>query len=572
MKTEAYINKIIVETGLNRNDIKNMVEEKKIELKGLISEEGALFIIAKELGVDIKDESKDLLKDIEINISDITSNMKNITLIGRIKEIYRVHEFNRNDGGIGHVGSFLLHDNSGDIRITLWDEHISIFKENNFDINELVKILNGYAKKGRTGETEIHIGRMGKVILSPDDVDYKKFPKITNEFFSIKNINLNMKSISIEGVIIQIFPIREFTRKDGGSGKVRSLNLLDSSGASIRVTFWNEVTEKTMDLEIDNYISITNLNPRISTLDSKTIELHANNYTTISKKEKKIEIKGDLIERIENLQNKKGIVSFQGVISSCDNLKRITLKSGEEVSLLGFVVSDNSDGIRITLWKEKAEEFLEILKVGTGVLLKNVMVRYSNFSNRNEISLLNNSSIEIIDLKINNIKEIEPQIRERKSNFTGNYTKINEINSSGIFEIKGFIAKELKNITIYEACLNCLKKIDNCTCEEKGNTEYRMIFNIIIDDESETIRTTFIGEKAEELIGEKTDVILKIKETPDFDSFLEKKSADLLGKDIIIKGKAKFSDYSNSYEIMTYAFQDVNVNEELEKLIKEIET
>lgn len=572
MKTEAYINKIIVETGLTRKEIKNLVEEKKIELKGLISEEGALFIIAKELGVDIKDESKDLLKDIEINISDITSNMKNITLIGRIKEIYRVHEFNRNDGGIGHVGSFLLHDNSGDIRITLWDEHISIFKENNFDINELVKILNGYAKKGRTGETEIHIGRMGKVILSPDDVDYKKFPKITNEFFSIKNINLNMKSISIEGVIIQIFPIREFTRKDGGSGKVRSLNLLDSSGASIRVTFWNEDTEKTMDLEIDNYISITNLNPRISTLDSKTIELHANNYTTISKKEKKIEIKGDLIERIENLQNKKGIVSFQGVISSCDNLKRITLKSGEEVSLLGFVVSDNSDGIRITLWKEKAEEFLEILKVGTGVLLKNVMVRYSNFSNRNEISLLNNSSIEIIDLKINNIKEIEPQIRERKSNFTGNYTKINEINSSGIFEIKGFIAKELKNITIYEACLNCLKKIDNCTCEEKGNTEYRMIFNIIIDDESETIRTTFIGEKAEELIGEKTDVILKIKETPDFDSFLEKKSADLLGKDIIIKGKAKFSDYSNSYEIMTYAFQDVNVNEELEKLIKEIET
>ncbi len=572
MKTEAYINKIIVETGLNRNDIKNMVEEKKIELKGLISEEGALFIIAKELGVDIKDESKDLLKDIEINISDITSNMKNITLIGRIKEIYRVHEFNRNDGGTGHVGSFLLHDNSGDIRITLWDEHISIFKENNFDINELVKILNGYAKKGRTGETEIHIGRIGKVILSPDDVDYKKFPKITNELFSIKNINLNMKSISIEGVIIQIFPIREFTRKDGGSGKVRSLNLLDSSGASIRVTFWNEDTEKTMDLEIDNYISITNLNPRISTLDSKTIELHANNYTTISKKEKKIEIKGDLIERIENLQNKKGIVSFQGVISSCDNLKRITLKSGEEVSLLGFVVSDNSDGIRITLWKEKAEEFLEILKVGTGVLLKNVMVRYSNFSNRNEISLLNNSSIEIIDLKINNIKEIEPQIRERKSNFTGNYTKINEINSSGIFEIKGFIAKELKNITIYEACLNCLKKIDNCTCEEKGNTEYRMIFNIIIDDESETIRTTFIGEKAEELIGEKTDVILKIKETPDFDSFLEKKSADLLGKDIIIKGKAKFSDFSNSYEIVAYAFQDINVNEELEKLIKEIET
>ena len=87
MKIEAYISKIIEDTGLTRNEIKTMVEEKKNELKGLISEEGALFIIAKELGVDVKDENKDLLKDIDINIADITPNMKNITLIGRIKQI-----------------------------------------------------------------------------------------------------------------------------------------------------------------------------------------------------------------------------------------------------------------------------------------------------------------------------------------------------------------------------------------------------------------------------------------------------------------------------------------------------
>ena len=77
MKTEVYINKIIEETGLYRNDIKNLIDEKKSDLKGLISEEGALFIIAKELGVDVKDENRELLKDIEINVFDITKNMKN---------------------------------------------------------------------------------------------------------------------------------------------------------------------------------------------------------------------------------------------------------------------------------------------------------------------------------------------------------------------------------------------------------------------------------------------------------------------------------------------------------------
>ena len=572
MKTEVYINKIIGDTGLTRKKIKEMVEEKKVELKGLISEEGALFIIAKELGVNLKDESREILKEIEINISDITPNMKNITLIGRIKEIYRIHEFNNKDGNKGYVGSFLLNDNSGDIRITLWNEHINIFNENNFEKNELVKILNGYAKKGRTGDTEIHLGRMGKLVLSPDDVDYKKYPKIQNEFTSLKDINLNMKSVSIEGSIIQIFPIREFTRKDGESGQVRTLILLDSSGDTIRVTFWNEDTGKLADFEKDDFISLTSLNPRLSSLDSKTIELNAHNYTTITKKEKKFEFKEELIDKIEILQNKNGLVSFQGVISSIDNLKNITLKSGDEVSLLGLIVSDNSDYIRITIWREKAEEFAEILKLGDGVLLKNVMVRYSKFSDRDEISLINDSNIDIIDLKINNIKEVEPQMGARASNFTGVYSKINEIKSSGIFEVKGFIAKELTNITVYEACSTCFKKIDNCTCEEKGNLEHRMIFNVIFDDGSATIRSTFFGDKAEKLIGEKTDVIQTIKETPDFDSFLEKKSADLLGKDIIIKGRAKFSDYSNSYEIIVNDFQNVNVNKELEKLIKEIET
>ena len=122
MKTEIYVNKIIEDTGLTRKEIQSLIEDKKNELKGLISDEGALFIIAKELGVDIKNENKDLLKDIEINISDITQNMKNLTVNGRIKEVYNVNSFNKNDGSKGFVGSFLLNDTTGDARIVLWDE------------------------------------------------------------------------------------------------------------------------------------------------------------------------------------------------------------------------------------------------------------------------------------------------------------------------------------------------------------------------------------------------------------------------------------------------------------------
>ena len=571
MKIDLYVNKIIEDTGLTRKEIQNLVEEKKEELKGLISDEGALFIIAKELGVDVKEGSKELLKEIEINVNDITQNMKNITLTGRIKEIYKVHNFNRKEGGSGNVGSFLLNDKTGDIRIVLWDDHIKIFENPIFNLNELIKIINGYAKKGRLGDIEIHIGRNSKIILAPEDVDYKKYEKIKSKIVTIRNINLNMKSISIEGKILQHFPIKEFTKKNDEKGRISSLFLMDSSASTIRITFWNEDTEKIKDVRINDYVSITNLNPRLNYLDSKIIDLHANNYTSITKQDKKIKIEENLIDKIKDLQNEKDLVSFQGVISSIDNLKNISLKSGEDISLLGFILSDDSDGIRVTIWRDKADEFSEILEMGMGVSLKNVLVKHNNFSGRKEISLINDSIIEIIDLKIKDIKEIKPIKKDRESNFKGTYSKISSINSSSVVEIKGFVATGIKNIIIYAACPICSKKVDNCTCNEKVDSQNRMIFNLIIDDESGTIRTTFFGDIAEKFIGEKTDIISQLKETPDFEKFLEEKSTELIGKDIIIKGRAKFSDFSASYEISVFDFQEVDVNEQLEKIIKEIE-
>lgn len=571
MKTEVYINKIIENTGLTRKEIQDMVGDKKNELKGLISEEGALFIIARELGVDVKEENKELIQDIDIFISDISPNMKNINLVGRINEIHRVNKFNKTDGGVGYVGSFLLHDKTGDIRIVLWDDQVNIFNDNNFEINELVKIINGTARKGRYDELEIHIGRFGKIILSPDDIDYKDYPKIKFKLSNINEINLGLKSISIEGRIIQISPIKEFTKKDGELGRVGSLTLLDSTGDT-RLTFWNDDIEKIEKLEINDVITISNLTPRLNTYDSKSIDLYANRSSVVKKISKDIQIKGELVQNIGMLQNHKGIVSFKGKIISIDNLKTIESKSGETFSLLGFVVSDDTDGIRITIWREKAEEFSKKLSIGQGLLLKNVMVKYSSFSQRNEISLINESILELKEFEIENLKTIDVTKPNSRANFSGNYKKIDSINVPTNVELKGYIAKDLNNINIYEACIKCFKKVDNCTCNETNETEYRMIVNLLIDDGSGSIRVTFIGDIAEKFMMVKTEKLVQIKETPDFDKFMEKKSSELLGKDIIIKGKAKFSDYSNSYEIMAYDFKYLNVDEELEREIRKIET
>ena len=568
MKTDAYITKIIQDTGLTRSEIHNKVEEKKSELKGLISDEGALFLIAKEFGVDVSNENTDLIKDIEINISDISLNMKNITLIGRIKEIYSVYEFNKENQEKGYVGSFLLHDTTGEIRIVLWNEHANMFTNENFKKNELVKILNGYTKEGRYG-TELHIGRLGKIILSPDDVDYKKYPKIKDEFVDINKISKMLKSVSIEGKILRIYPTKTFTKKSGENGTLATINLMDTT-STVRVNFWNDDISKMNNIKIGDYVSITSLRPRESNLNPNLITLHATRNTNVSKKEKKLKLEIDLSNSIKKLQNKENLVSFKGIITSIDNLRKVTLKSGDEVNLLNFIVSDDTDFIRVAAWRETAESLSKELSNDKGVMIKNALLKYSNFSGRKEASIIEESHLEIINLSFSNLKKFEGISEINNISHSNNITKISDINTAGFFEIKGLIAKEVNRINIYNACSKCFRKIENCNCEEKGEIKPRMILNLLIDDESGIMRSSFIGDIAEKLLGKETEIIVKVMDTPDYDKVLEKLSSQLVGRDIYIKGKVKFNDYSNAYELNAFDFQEVDVDYDLEQIINEI--
>jgi replication factor A1 len=568
MKEESYITKIIEETGLSRKEIQERVEEKKEELKGLISEEGALFIIAKELGVNVKEENKDLIDDIDVNVSDISENMRNIVLTGRIKRINRKHEFERKDGTKGIVGSFVLQDKTGDVRIVLWDKNVNIFQDPNFDINEVVKIVNGYAKKGRYGK-EIHLGRLGKVILHPEDVDYNKIPKIEQKVNLIKEIEPNTYDISVKGKIIQISQINEFQKKNGDLGRVASINLMDSTG-TIRIVFWNENIDKLKDFEKGDSIEITNLSSRENKLDPKKLELHSSYRTKISKTKDEIKIKGEEVSKIANLQDDQGLVSLKGIITSIDNLKKVTLKSGEEVSLLSFTLSDETDWIRVTLWRDLADKYINELKSGTGIRLKNVMVKFNDFSKRNEITFTNSSELEMVELEVQEPKY--PKIdNHQEREFERNYTKIKDIKTPGNYEVKAQIIQGLNNIIVYNACTKCLRKKENCVCTEEHDFQDRMIINLIIDDGSGTLRCTFFGPEAEKILNEKTIKVKKLMEGADFDTFLKKINDNLIGKDIIVIGRAKMNDFSNQHELSVNEFKDLNITKELTEIIKTIE-
>ncbi|MFX0146088.1 MAG: OB-fold nucleic acid binding domain-containing protein [Candidatus Hodarchaeota archaeon] len=114
-------------------------------------------------------QNSKLFLDEKIKIENITFGMRNITIPGWIKQIFGTYKFDKEQGSEGRVGSFLLSDPTGEIRVVVWDDHVKIFKNNEFNIGRSLYVINGYSKEGRKGEMEIHVSSYGNVYLLPED-------------------------------------------------------------------------------------------------------------------------------------------------------------------------------------------------------------------------------------------------------------------------------------------------------------------------------------------------------------------------------------------------------------------
>ena len=118
-----------------------------------------------------KPKEKDLVttpNEDKIMIKDITSKMDNVNIDGKIKEIKMPHKFTRKDGSIGKVGSFIMKDGTGSIRVVLWDNNCCLLENDDFVVGKYVKIKSGYSKLNTfygKDKIEIYLGKYSKLEL-----------------------------------------------------------------------------------------------------------------------------------------------------------------------------------------------------------------------------------------------------------------------------------------------------------------------------------------------------------------------------------------------------------------------
>jgi len=155
---EQIVEKIKEKTGISDAEIQTRVKQKLDQLAGLISKDGAAHIIANELGVNA---FEDITGKVKIN--KILAGMRNVEVLGKVIALYGIRDFSTQKGA-GKVGSFMIADETGASRVTLW--HAQTDKMTNLKEGDIVKVKNAYTRDNN-GRSEIHLNDKSEIEVNP---------------------------------------------------------------------------------------------------------------------------------------------------------------------------------------------------------------------------------------------------------------------------------------------------------------------------------------------------------------------------------------------------------------------
>ncbi|MFA5745876.1 MAG: hypothetical protein WCX82_03000 [archaeon] len=208
LTSEQIYATIKTQTGLEDSELNKKIEEIKEKYQGLLSDVGANILLSKQLGVnlDLKQKTSSITK-----ISEINATIDSVSLYARIKSIPPVKNYKSKDGKEGKIQAVYLADETGIIKLNLWQDKAELIHEQNFEKNDLVLIkdaaINQYNEK-----IELSLRQGGQIIKDPEGVTV---PKIEEKVIKISGIDAAPEGpVDTIGRIIAIYPLRTFKKED----------------------------------------------------------------------------------------------------------------------------------------------------------------------------------------------------------------------------------------------------------------------------------------------------------------------------------------------------------------------
>ncbi len=230
------------------------------------------------------------IQSTNLKISKITPNISSLSVVGRVMEISPVKDFKRADGSSGKVASVKIADETGAMRVSLWNEQASRAEE--IKVGDVVKFVDAYSLLSVFGTPEVHLSKRGRIELNPSGVSLPKTEELKDTSpkaprLRIVEIQRDGSRVETRGTIAHVFhrrPIFDVCPNCGTSigngdtslvceecGKIVTPEhksilsfLLDDGTDNIRVTLFGKVAEQILGEDAEQSFQSLKMNPDLA--------------------------------------------------------------------------------------------------------------------------------------------------------------------------------------------------------------------------------------------------------------------------------------------------------------------
>lgn len=345
-----------------------MIEQKKQDSHGLLSDEGAVRLVAQQLS--ILPLSNIGLQDQRIR--SVHAGLNDVTVTGAIISVGEPYEFDRTDGSHGKLLRIRLSDGSGELTCVFWDSHVDLVVREALTLGCQLRVLHGYTKNGKAGDVEFHLGTRSS------------FQILSRKSF-LERTPANQSSQVAPGLLkLRILKAQKSRSENGPTWA-----LCQGDTGLIIAKFWDEHADSMLQIQPGSWFNIQE-----PWLDERSGILYVNvgaksTVKIIDDMEPDITINQ---VKISALKPESHLWTVTGRVTDREDIREIQTKEGRKVKVSNLGLDDGTGRLRVSCWDVHAEE-TATLRIGDSIRLIGIRVR-KNMNGESEASTVFLTSIE----------------------------------------------------------------------------------------------------------------------------------------------------------------------------------
>lgn len=246
-ESKQIIGQVASKSKKTSDEVKQLIKEKKSKFSGLLTDKGAAYMVAKDLGIEVGHHGMKRL-----SVSQLKDGMQNIDLLVRVMQIFSPKQFEKGNRK-GVLCNLVVADSTGEIRLTVWHDDVKKLLEKRVKRGTTLLLRNCYVKSFNE-KPQISLAYNGSFGVNPENISFEDLPEAKSELSKISRLKEEMGNVNVNARLLRKFPATQFER-EGRKGKVMNFLIGDETGV-VRATAWNDLVDLAQNLKENQVIGI----------------------------------------------------------------------------------------------------------------------------------------------------------------------------------------------------------------------------------------------------------------------------------------------------------------------------